>query len=157
MNWREYESLFPQAYKRIAAAIDYLKQEKGVEKVYLMGHSMGSRMATAYLADNPKSDVAGFIGVGIRNGGGAPLDSDTNLRMVDIPVLDVYGDGGDGKDASHAETRSDMVGENYRQVLIPGADHRFTRNEKEMIESVVAWLQQQNGQSKNLLSASSTQ
>lgn len=152
-NWRDYEALFPTAYKSIAAAVRYLKTEKAVEKVYLMGHSMGSRMASAFLADNPTSGIDGFIGVGIRNGGGAPLDSDSNLRSVKIPVLDVYGDGGDGKDADHADTRADMASKRYQQVLIPGADHKFSQHEKEMVAAVVAWLKQQNGEDQRLASA----
>lgn len=143
VNWREYEDFFPDAHKRIAAAVRYLKNTKKVEKVYLMGHSMGSRMATSYLADHPNSGIAGFIGVGIRNGGDGPLDSDANLRSIKIPVLDVYGDGGDGKDADHANTRSDMAGKDYQQVLISGADHKFSGHENEMVNTVVSWLKKQ--------------
>ena len=143
VNWREYENFFPDAHKRIADAVRYLKNTKNVKTVFLMGHSMGSRMATSYLADNPNSGIAGFIGVGMRNGGDAPLDSDSNLRMINIPVVDVYGDGGNGKDAEHADTRSDMVGKHYQQVLIPGADHKFIDDEEEMVNAVVHWLRQQ--------------
>lgn len=143
VNWRKYEAFFPEAHKRIAAAVRHLKQVKKVDKVYLMGHSMGSRMASSYLAANPDAGIAGFIGIGIRNGGGVPLDSDSNLRDVNIPVLDVYGDGGNGKDASHAEVRADMVDNNYQQVLIPGANHKFTQHENEMVLAVVNWLKQQ--------------
>jgi hypothetical protein len=105
---------------------------------------MGSRMATSYLADNPDSGIAGFIGVGIRNGGGSPLDSDTNLRLVNIPVVDIYGDGGDGKDADHADRRADMVGSQYQQVLIAGADHRFSGHEEAMVSAAVKWLKDQS-------------
>ncbi len=144
INWREYAALFPDAHKRIRASIRYLKEIKKVQKVYLMGHSMGSRMATSFLADNPNSGVAGFIGVGIRNGGDAPLDSDANLRNINLPVLDLYGDGGNGKDARHADARSDMVSKTYTQVLISGADHKFSQHEKEMVDAVVIWLIKQN-------------
>lgn len=143
VNWRGYERFFPDAHKRIAAAVRFLKEKKKVQTVYLMGHSMGSRMATSYLADNPNSGIAGFMGVGVRNGGGAPLDSDANLRSVSIPVLDVYGDSGDGKDYDHADTRSDMVSKRYKQVLISDADHRFTQHEKEMVDAVISWLKEQ--------------
>jgi len=143
VSWRKYEAFFPEAERRIASAVRYLKHKKGVEKVYLMGHSMGSRMATSYLANNPNSGVAGFIGVGVRNGGGSPLDSDSNLRSVNLPVVDVYGDGGNGKDLDHAISRSDMAGSSYEQVLIIGADHTFTGHEKEMLDAVVSWLKKQ--------------
>jgi len=142
-NWRDYDLLFPDAYRRIESAIRFLKEEKKVQKVYLMGHSMGSRMATAFLKEHPDSGIAGFIGVGIRNSGGGVLDSNSNLRKVEIPVLDVYGDGGDGQDAVDAKVRSDMVSDRYQQVLIPGANHKFTSHEKEMVEAVVGWLKKQ--------------
>ena len=142
-NWREYAEDFPEAYQRIQAVIDFLRKEKGVEKVYLMGHSMGSRMATAFLAERPNSGVAGFIGVGVRNGGDDPLDSDANLRVVSLPVLDVYGDGGNGKDADHASDRSEMVSDRYKQVLISGANHKFTAHEDELVKVVVNWLRGQ--------------
>lgn len=143
VSWRDYDAYFPEADRRIAAAVKYLKEKQGDTKVYLMGHSMGSRMATSYLANHPNSGIAGFIGVGIRNGGGAPLDSDANLRLVTVPVLDVYGDGGNGKDFAHAQQRSDMVSSRYKQVLIKGADHKFNGHEAEMVKAVVSWLKEQ--------------
>ncbi len=145
VNWRKYADFFPDAYTRIQAAIDVLRKEKGVETIYLMGHSMGTRMATAFIEKFPDAGVAGFIGVGTRNGGNYPLDSDENLRGISIPVLDVYGDGGDGKDAQHANRRSDMVSARYTQVLIPGANHKFTQHDKEMVDAVVKWLRKQEG------------
>jgi pimeloyl-ACP methyl ester carboxylesterase len=144
VSWFEYRAFFPDAHKRIAAAVRYLREVKKVEKIYLMGHSMGSRMATSFLADNPDSGIAGFIGVGIRNGGGIPLDSNSNLRLINIPVIDIYGDGGDGQDAADAYARADMVDENYQQVLISGADHNFTYYKKEMVMAVVNWLEKAN-------------
>jgi pimeloyl-ACP methyl ester carboxylesterase len=145
VNWREYRHLFPDAYKRIEIATQVLREEKGVKKIYLMGHSMGSRMATGYLAENPESKISGFIGVGIRNYGETPLDSLRNLQVVmqkypDIIVLDVYGDGGDGRDAKHAQKRSFLVSDRYKQIIIPGADHQFNSGEKQMVNSVVNWL-----------------
>ena len=143
VNWRKYADFFPDAYKRIQAAIDVLRNEKGVEKIYIMGHSMGSRMATAFMSENPDAGLAGFIGVGVRNRGSYPLDSDENLRGVKLPVVDIYGDGGDAKDAAHAEDRSDMVSKTYQQVFIPGANHKFIGHETEMVKAAVDWLKQQ--------------
>jgi len=143
VSWDDYDNLFPDAYKRIQAAIRFLRDTKKVKKIYLVGHSMGTRMVTGFLASHPDSGIAGFIGVGIRNGGGVPLDSNKNLRSVRIPVLDVYGDGGYGKDKIHAAVRLDMVSPHYKQVLIPGANHKFTRHEKELVDVVVRWLQKE--------------
>jgi dienelactone hydrolase len=142
-DWHKYAEEFPRAYRGIQEGIDFLRKEKGVTKIYLMGHSMGSRMATAFIAEHPDSGIAGFIGVGVKNGGKYPLDSNSNLRKITIPVLDVYGDGGDGKDKIEAGVRSDMVSDRYRQVLIPKADHQFNTGEEEMVKAVVDWLKKQ--------------
>ncbi|MCR4303822.1 MAG: alpha/beta hydrolase family protein [Gallionella sp.] len=139
-NWKAYADDFPRAHQEIEAGIAFLRNEKKVEKIYLMGHSMGSRMATSFLASNPSAPIAAFIGVGIRNGGPGPLDSNANLRRVELPVLDVYGDGGDGVDMTHAEARSDMVSDRYKQVLISGANHTFDGQEEEMVKTVIDWL-----------------
>lgn len=68
------------------------------------------------------------------------MNSNANLRQVTIPVLDVYGDGGDGVDLKHARARSDMVSDRYKQVLIPGASHTFDAHEGEMLKAVIDWL-----------------
>jgi len=140
ISWRDYKKLFPEAHKQITKAIQYLKNKKGVNKVFLLGHSMGARMVTSYLASHPDSGITGFIGVGIRNGGGIPLDSNRNLRLVRVPVLDVYGDGGDGKDKAHAIDRAGMVSPRYTQILVSGASHKFTRHEDELVSVVSKWL-----------------
>ena len=141
-NWRTYEEHFPDAYARIAATVKVL-QQKGIKRIFLMGHSMGTRMATAYLANHENHGIHGFIGVGIRNGGGEPLNSASNLEFVNVPVIDIYGNGGDGKDETHAERREELVSDTYKQVLIPNADHRFDGNEDDMVKAVVDWLKTQ--------------
>lgn len=142
-NWRKYAEHFPDAYARITATVKALKK-KNIKHIYLMGHSMGSRMATAYLSNTDNHGIHGFIGVGVRNGGGDPLDSASNLESVDIPAVDIYGDGGDGKDVSHAERREELLAsETYKMVFISGADHRFHGYENEMVKAVVNWLKTQ--------------
>lgn len=142
VGWKAYADFFPDAYARIAATVKAL-QAKGMKKIYLMGHSMGSRMATAYLANHQNHGIAGFIGAGIRAYGPDPLNSNANLGSVSIPVLDVWGDGGDGKDARHAEDREDLVSDTYKMAYIEGADHRFSGHEDEMVKAVVEWLKTQ--------------
>lgn len=66
--------------------------QKGVELVYLMGHSIGGRMTTGFLANNPTAPVVGFIGVGLIAGGKGPANTNLNLRKVKLAVVDVYGD-----------------------------------------------------------------
>ncbi len=147
-KWQAYKNFFPDAYKRIDAAVQVLRSEKGVKTIYLMGHSMGSRMATGYLSEKPESGIAGFIGVGVRIGGDVPFNSLLNLKTAlqnspNLKVVEVYSDGGDGIDARQALKRSSLVSARYKQILIPGADHQFSYGEKQMVDAVVNWLKAQ--------------
>ena len=139
VNWQDYAYYFPDAYSRIRATVAVLKT-KGIEHIYLMGHSMGSRMASAYLATEKSHGIKGFIGLGIRNRGDYPLDSADNLSSVTVPVVDIYGDGGNAKDVEHAQERANLVSKKYTQVFISGANHKFEGREEQMINAVVNWL-----------------
>ncbi len=56
-NWDEYDVDFPDAHKIIAEGVQFLRKERGVETVYLMGYSMGGRMASAYLWQHPDPGI----------------------------------------------------------------------------------------------------
>lgn len=141
--FEEYEATFPDAYGRIQAAIDFLRKEKGVERIYLMGHSMGGRMTSAFLANHPEAPVAGFIGVGLLAGGKEPLNTNLNLRKVKVPVIDVYAEN--DRDAKAAEFRKSMVSGRFVQVPVPGARHDYRGYEKFVADAVNGWLRKQEG------------
>lgn len=140
---REVVAVFPEAYQRIQAAIDFLKKEKGVERVYLMGHSMGGRMTSGFLANNPDAGVAGFIGVGLVAGGKEPVNTNLNLRKVKLPVIDIYGDN--DMDARAASLRKPLVSERFVQVELRGAQHHYRRYEMPVADAVIEWLKKQEG------------
>ena len=133
-----WAATFPEAYRRIQAAIDFLKNDKGVERLYLMGHSMGGRMATGFLANNPNAGVAGFIGVGLLDGGREPINSNLNLEKIKIPVIDVY--GSNPMDAQPAALRKPMVSDRFVQVEIPGAEHNYRGYDKQVADPIIEWL-----------------
>ncbi len=137
----EYAPKFPDAYKAIQAAIDFLKKEKGVERIYLMGYSMGGRMTTGFLAQNRESGVTGYIGVGLLGGGEEPLNTNLNLRKVKVPVIDIHADS--DPDAKSADFRKPLVSDTYKQVIISGAKHDYRGHDKEVATAVIAWLKQQ--------------
>jgi predicted alpha/beta-hydrolase family hydrolase len=139
--FQEYESTFPDAYKRIQTGIDFLRKDKGVERIYLMGYSMGGRMTTAYLANNPQAGVDGYIGVGLLGGAEAPLNSNINLRKVKIPVIDIYAEN--DSDAKFAANRKNFVSERFVQVPIAGAKHSYQGYEGQVVEAVTSWLKKQ--------------
>jgi len=142
-NWKDYKEAFPKAYKTIEDAIAYLKNEKGVSKIFLFGHSMGSRMASAFVSEHSNSGLAGLIVAGCRNNGGSQLACDQNLENITIPVLDIWG-GKNNKDSRAASQRSKMVSASYTQVEISGANHTFKGREGELVDAVEKWLKKQN-------------
>ena len=136
-----YESTFPDAYKRIQIAIEFLEKEKGVERLYLMGYSMGGRMTSAFLANHPDSGIAGYIGVGLLGGEGEPMNTNLNLRKVNMPVLDVYAEN--DRDAKFAEERKPFLSERFKQISIPGAKHDYRGYENQVNEAIIIWLKEQ--------------
>lgn len=141
-NWQDYASDFPQAHETINKGIQFLRDEKKVSKIFLIGHSMGSRMASAFVASNSHEAISGLIVAGCRNNGGPPLSCDKNLATVDIPVLDIWGEE-DKADSRAAKKRRSMVSSKYTQVSIAGADHRFEGFDKALVSAVVSWLSNQ--------------
>jgi pimeloyl-ACP methyl ester carboxylesterase len=140
-KYQAYAATFPDAYKTIQSAIDYLTKEKGVKRIYLMGYSMGARMTTSFLAEQPHPVVVGYIGVGLLQGGGHPLDANENIRRLHLPILDVHADK-TPLDLKSAENRQSLVSDSYRQVRIEGAEHSFRGHESRMTQAVVAWLKE---------------
>lgn len=141
-HWKDYAEGFSDAYQTIKEAIVFLKNEKGVSRVFLIGHSMGSRMASAFVSENSNHGIVGLVVAGCRNNGGYPLSCDENLQGVNLPVLDIWG-GNNGKDSRSASERSGMVSDTYIQVEIPGANHKFEGDEDELVDAVVSWLKSQ--------------
>jgi pimeloyl-ACP methyl ester carboxylesterase len=141
-DFRAYAATFPDAYKTIQSAIDYLTKEQGVKRVYLLGYSLGARMTSAFLAEQPHPAVVGYIGVGMLAGGGPPLDANHNIRRVRLPVLDAYADK-TALDLSSAENRRSLVADGYQQVRIEGAEHSFRGFDSQVAQAVVAWLREQ--------------
>ena len=148
IDWQDYRYLFPQAFQTIKDSIIYLKEKHQVEKVFLIGHSMGSRMASAYLASTAEHGITGFIGIGMRNNGEHPLDASVNLSKIKLPVLDLFGNGGNLKDFYHAKDRSPLISKLYKQQMVKNADHKFTQHQQEMVKSVIHWLETKQVSSK---------
>lgn len=140
-KYLEYAPTFPEAYKSIQAAIDFLRQEKGVKRIYLMGYSLGGRMTTGFLAQNPNSGVYGYIGVGLLGGGPEPLNTNQNLKKITVPVIDIYADS--GPDAKNGELRKPLASERYQQVVIAGAKHDYRGYDDQIAAAVIDWLKRQ--------------
>lgn len=141
-DFKAYAPTFPDAYKTTQSAIDYLTKEKGVKRIYVMGYSMGARMTTSFLAKQPHSAVVGFIGVGVLEGGGEPLDANQNIRRIQLPVIDLYADS-TPLDLRSAEARRALISDRYKQVRIEGATHRFEGHDSRLAQEIIEWLKEQ--------------
>lgn len=141
-DYLAYAATFPDSYKALQSAVTYLTNEKDAKRVYVLGYSMGARMTAAFLAAQETSAVVGYIGVGMLEGGGEPLDANASVRKLHVPVLDLYADA-TPLDLSSAESRKGLVGNHYRQVRINGANHSFKGYETELSRETVGWLIEQ--------------
>jgi hypothetical protein len=133
---KEYVGLLPISTQRIAVAVDYLEQEGYVVDL-IVAHSLGSTMASTYLADTPHP-INKYIAVGANAG------SVENLKKINIKVLDLYGnediDGVMSTNAARKQAASHN--KNYTQVVAEG-NHFFTDNNDNLIEAVHSWLNKQ--------------
>ncbi len=136
-----YVDTLPDAFARMQAAIDFLVHDKGVERIYVMGYSMGGRMTTAFLAQHPQPRVVGYIGVGLVAAGPPALNTNLHLRRLRIPLLDVY--AADDFDAGFAAARRSFMAERMTQVAIAGAHHDYRGHEDEVVRAVIDWLRAQ--------------
>lgn len=141
-NWKQYDADFHEAYSRIDAAVRFLRQEVQVKKVFLIGHSMGSRMASSYLRENVNYDISGLVIAGCRNNGGYPFNCMQNVRGLNLPILDIWG-GRNRKDSLSASERKKLRLNAYTQVEISGANHTFDEYEDKLVSVVTDWLQAQ--------------
>lgn len=87
------------------------------------------------------SAVVGYIGVGVLQGGGEPLDANINIQKLKVPVVDIYADATPLNLAS-AQNRKSLVGDRYTQVHMRCAGHAFRGYEEALAEAVVAWLKE---------------
>ena len=143
-NYMDYAPTFPDAFKTIQMAIDYLTTEKGVKRIYLMGYSMGARMTTAFLVERPSPMIVGYIGVGLLEGGGNPLDANQNLSSIRLPVIDIFADK-TPPDLKSAENRRSKISDTFKQVRISGADHSFRGYDDQVVLAVIEWLKEEEG------------
>lgn len=142
----EYAKTFPEAFARVDAGFRYLK-ERGVEQIFIVGHSSGAMTASAYAAERPTAPVAGIVAVGFtaEPAGGALMQPAQTLARVKKPVLDIYGSEDlpivlQTAKARQAAARRANNGR-YTQERVAGANHFFTDRYEPLRTRVTAWLE----------------
>jgi len=145
---RDYVPLFDEVPARIQAALDFLS-DRGLNNVVLIGHSLGTNMATHYLATHPDPRIKAFVGIGM-SGSRQPaeyqvLDNVGSLLQMKVPVLDIYGSETIQPVLASVNRRAYVVyhtGHNHSsQIELKGADHFFQGYENELIGAVTTWME----------------
>ena len=72
---------FDQDYLRkdMIAAVDFIKNETGYDKIFLLGHSMGGYLAYAYAELINQSDIAGIVGIAST---GVAYEMDFTMKLL---------------------------------------------------------------------------
>ena len=132
----DYPPLFPESAERIGAAAAWLKA-RGYDRVALVSHSMGARMANYYLTHTGAPGVQAWVAVGIT----APIEKPNEIP---VPTLDIHGDGdlpvvlkGTAERAFYLRRIKGSA-----QVVVAGADHFFAGKEPDLARFIANFLDQ---------------
>lgn len=143
----DYVEIFDAAGPRIAAALDYAKEQES-EKTILLAHSCGSHMAQRWIKNEPQAALARFdayVGIGM----GAtdykqPMVEPFQLDKMPMPVLDLYGFNDYPAVLRMAPDRLEMIEKagnpKSQQLAVPDADHYFKGQNDALLSSVEEWL-----------------
>lgn len=126
-----YPVLFWEADARFAGALTYLRRKR-YDKVWLLSHSMGSRMANHYVSAHPQVPLAGWISLSISSGDIGPF------RKIKFPVYDVYAENDLEAVVKGAPKRAEALRRvrGSSQAMVFGADHFFAKKEKDLVSLV---------------------
>lgn len=138
---KEYLPLMDEVAPRIEAAIAFLRRE-GIDHIVIIAHSLGNAMAGYYLATHPGNPVRGYVGISMSEiDTPLPLSPVSQAKKIPIPVLDVYGSEDLDNVIQPASRRKQASGsQQYRQVVIEGANHFFHGKDDALVETVAGWL-----------------
>lgn len=130
----QYPPLFPEAAERLAAAAAFLRG-KGMKKIAIVSHSMGSRMTNYFLNHAGETRVDAWVAIGLPG-------EFTEPATLKAPVLDLYGEKDLPAVLDHAAERAGAIRSirGSGQVQVAGADHFFSGLEGELVRRVRQFL-----------------
>ena len=143
-KYYDYIPTFGEGLTRIDAALQYLKS-KGNKQVVMIAHSCGVHLSMAWIGERGTSAIDGYIGIGM----GAtdykqPMPEPFPFDNIDVPVFDLYGAMDYPAVLNGAPERWAAIKEQAqsRQLMLPGADHYMSEQDKVLVETVADWLGQ---------------
>jgi pimeloyl-ACP methyl ester carboxylesterase len=114
----EGEKQFDRIDTDLEAAYDYMREELGIDKVFLVGSSMGG---TASLVVAPRLDVAGVVSISAP-GQFPPLDAETTVENITAPKLFITSED-DVPQARTQEVLWELAPQPKEQHIYPGDAH----------------------------------
>jgi pimeloyl-ACP methyl ester carboxylesterase len=132
----QYPPLFPEGSERLAAAVAFLRG-KGMKKVAIVSHSMGSRMTNYFLNHAGETRIDAWVAIGLSG-------EFTDAGTFKAPVLDLYGEKDLAAVLENAAKRAAAIRtiRGSGQLQVAGADHFFAGVENELVNRVRFFLDQ---------------
>ena len=143
-RYYDYVPVFPAAFPRIRAGIEYLRARE-VRTIVLAAHSCSVHMAMAYVRRHGDAEFDGFIGIGMgATDRGQPMRGPFPLAAMSVPVLDLFGDEDYPAVLREAPGRLAAIRSaghpRSAQRIVPGAGHHFRDMDDELVGVVAEWL-----------------
>ncbi len=136
-------ALVPESFPRIAAAIRFFR-DRGIANLALIGHSLGARMAVAYVAAEKPQEIRAVVAVGLPAGRNREDPALKDLAGLRLPLLDIYGSRDLAAVTEGAPRRAAAArragNREYRQMDVAGADHLFRGLDETLVARVRAWM-----------------
>lgn len=140
---QDYYSLFPEAKNRLAAAIEFAKNEKA-EKIAIVGYGLGSLMATYALSETKNEAVTALVTISL------PVPETTEntaqtlqfIPKISQPMLDIFAEN-DMPDVVRSARDKAVAGKinpHYRQVQIDHEGHFFLHDDGVLVKRIYSWL-----------------
>ena len=127
----DYVATFPEASERISKAVTFLKAN-GYDKIALISHSLGGRMARTYFVTNKATPVKAWAALSM---------GFDDFKGVTVPVLDIYAEQDHPPVlkivAAHKRT---MTHPASVQRMLPATGHFYDGKEAEVTKLVGDWL-----------------
>lgn len=143
-RYYDYVPVFPAAFPRIRAGIEFLRA-RGARTVVLAAHSCSVHMAMAFVRRHGDAGFDGFVGIGMgATDHGQPMRAPFPLDAMSVPVLDLFGDEDYPAVRAEAPRRLAAIlsaGHSLSaQVIVPGAGHFFRDMDGPLVDAVAEWL-----------------
>lgn len=151
----EMKAIYQESRDIILNAATFLRNERGVKRIYVLAHSMGATIATTLVTQDGPAGFSGLILVGTGDYEDPPFNTTANLdqlsKQQSLPILDVYGDTVGithsvdralaADDVRLGAMRKSFVSAKYTQVVFNGAGHVFYGSRVDpLVKTVADWI-----------------